>query len=57
VLNDIADAIAAGVFVRWGEGGDCARCDYKRACSELEIQLAAAKREALIPIERLASHE
>jgi len=57
VLNDIADAIAAGVFVRGGEGGACARCDYNRACSAFEVQQAVAKREALIPIERLASHE
>jgi ATP-dependent helicase/nuclease subunit B len=56
VLNDIADAIAAGAFVRGGEDSGCRFCDYGRACSASEVEQAAVKRAALIPIERLVGH-
>jgi ATP-dependent helicase/nuclease subunit B len=57
VLNDIADAIAAGAFVRGGEESGCRFCDYERACSAVEVGQAEVKRAALIPVERLAGHE
>jgi ATP-dependent helicase/nuclease subunit B len=57
VLNDIADAIAAGAFVRGGEKYGCRFCDYSRACSASDVEQAEAKRAALIPIEKLAGHE
>ena len=57
VLNDIADAIAAGAFVRGGEKYGCRFCDYSRACSASDVEQAELKRAALIPIEKLAGHE
>jgi hypothetical protein len=57
VLNDIADAIAAGAFVRGGEKYGCHFCDYSRACSASDVEQAEVKRAALIPIEKLAGHE
>jgi ATP-dependent helicase/nuclease subunit B len=57
VLGDITEAIAAGEFVRGGEEHDCRFCDYGRACTAAEMEQAATKREALIPIGRLAEHE
>ena len=57
VLNDIADAIGAGAFVRGGDEYGCRFCDYGRACSASEVDQAEAKRGALIQIERLAGHE
>lgn len=57
VLNDIAEAIAAGAFVRGGEGAGCRFCDYARACSGFEVEQAEVKRQRLVPIERLVGHE
>jgi hypothetical protein len=57
VLSDIAEAIAAGAFVRGGEAHDCRYCDYARACPIGEVEQMETKREALISIGRLAQHE
>jgi ATP-dependent helicase/nuclease subunit B len=57
ILNDIAEAIAAGTFVRGGEGAGCAFCDYARACPAFEVEQAEVKRPGLVAIQRLVGHE
>ena len=57
VLSDIAEAIAAGAFVRGGKKAGCGFCEYDRACLTAELEQMETKRSALIPIGRLAEHE
>lgn len=57
VLQDIAEAITSGAFIRGGDQAGCRFCDYARACTESDVEQAEEKRSALIPIERLAAHE
>jgi ATP-dependent helicase/nuclease subunit B len=57
VLQDIAEAITSGAFIRGRDEAGCRFCDYRRACAESDVEQAETKRAALIAIERLAAHE
>jgi ATP-dependent helicase/nuclease subunit B len=61
VLQDLAEALGAGVFLRGGEEANCRYCDYARACSASEVRQAAVKSGDSQPgvqaLNRLRAHE
>jgi hypothetical protein len=61
VLAAIAEAMAAGAFMRGVDGSGCRFCDFQRACPDDELACTPAKSEdpnpGIAALKRLAQYE
>jgi hypothetical protein len=61
VLRDLTEAVAGGAFIRGAKEAGCRYCDYRHACTDVEVAMSGEKRNdpnlGVAALRRLAEHE